>query len=325
MKIKKRKQFYNIEKHGITQSLISMWLECRQKAKFYLQGWDSIYHKLCLTYGTVGHEVLDHAYSDIIINKNKVNPGKKEIKKYAKRVEKQWLKENPRTDRYGLEYLEYSLALIEVILPLYFDYYKKDLKKIKWLGLEEKFNQKFVLPDGRKTRLTGKKDGEFRKHGGLWLFESKFKSQINANDIIDTLAIDTQVLFYLRALKNIYSEVPEGVIYNIVRRPCLNQKKGESLLKFSLRIKKDVEDRPDFYFQRFPNAIVDFDLKKFEKDLVGIIKDFYDWWEGKVPHYKNTYSCVGKYGRCLFLPTCSSGDYSSIKKRKILFKELEMF
>jgi len=324
MKIKVKKKFYDIKKHGITQSLISKFLECRQAARYYLQGYESIYNRLPLTEGSIGHEVLQHAYEDIKTGKLKTIPSKQQVIKYTKRVEKQWLKENSRKDPRALEHVEYSLTTMEATLPAYFDFWRKDLKQIKWLGLEESFALPYVLPDGRKTILRGKKDGEFLKKG-LWLFETKFKSQISESNLIDTLSFDTQVLLYLRALKHIHKRTPEGVLYNVIRRTCLQRRKAESLAQFAKRLKDDIENRPDFYFMRFEIATDDFDLEKFDIELEGIIKDFYDWIEGKVPHYKNTYNCVGKYGRCDFLPCCGMNDFSALKKRKILFKELEDF
>ena len=322
MKIKKKNQFYDIQKHGITQSLLSMYLECRQKARFYLQGWDSIYHKLSLTEGTVGHGVLQYAYGDIMTKKLKTVPSKKEVMRYTKRVEKQWLAENVRPNKEAFEFLQYSLATMEVTLPIYFDFWKKDIKEIKWAGLEETFAIPFKLPDGRKTVLRGKKDGEFYSKG-LWLFESKFKSQISEGNLVDTLSFETQVLLYLWALRHLYKKVPQGVLYNIVRRTSLRQHKNESLVKFTKRLGADIEKRPEFYFMRFEIAVDNVEIDEFEKQLIGMVTDFYDWWQGKAPHYKNTYQCIGKYGRCTYLPACSSGEFASLKKRKAVFKELE--
>lgn len=324
IKLKKKKVFYNIEKHGVTQSLLSMFLECREKARLYLKGWDSKYHKLGMTYGTVGHGVLELAYTDIMKNKKKVPPSKKEVLRYVKQVEKQWYKENIKPDKSGIEMLEYSLALAETTLPVYFDFWKKDIQEIKWAGLEQSFALPYELPDGRKTVIRGKKDGEFFNKG-LWLFENKFKSIISEGDLVDTLSFETQVLLYIWALKEIYKEMPQGVVYNIIRRTCLRQGKAESLSKFAKRVALDIEKRPDFYFIRFEVAIEPYELQEFEIRLRGIITDFYDWWTGQVPHYRNTYQCLGKYGRCLHLPVCNAGDFSALKKRKAVFKELEDF
>lgn len=324
IKIKKKKIFYDIEKHGITQSLLSMFLECRKKARYYLEGWDSIYHKLALTEGSVGHAVLQFAYEDIMTGKLKTIPSKQKVLAYTKRVEEQWLAENKRADKTALNHLEYSLATMETTLPIYFDFYRKDLKEIRWLGLEEKFCIPYKLKDGRKTVLRGKKDGEF-ENNGLWLFETKFKSQINIPNLVDILTIDMQVFFYLRALKQLRKKTPEGVLYNIVRRTSLYQRKDENLYSFSKRLKQDIEQRPDFYFYRIPSSVTSFDLKKFEVELEGLLTDFINWWQGISACYKNTNNCIGKYGKCEFLPCCSNNNFSGFKKRKAVFKELEDF
>lgn len=319
---KKAKLFYDIERHGVTQSLLSMFLDCRQKARYYLEGWDSKYHSTALTHGSVGHGVLELAYQDIMKASKPKPPTRQKIMKYVKATETQWKKENPRPSKDALEGLEYSLALTETTLPVYFDFWKKDLKEIKWLGLEEKFVIPYKLKDGRKTVIRGKKDGEFEKNG-LWLFESKFKSMISEGNLVDTLSFETQVLLYLWALNKTYKKIPEGVLYNIVRRTCLRQGKGESLTKFAKRVAQDIEKRPDFYFMRFEVAVDKSDLVEFEGRLEGMVTDFYNWWQGTAPHYKNTYQCLGKYGRCTYLPACGSKDFTSLQKRKAVFKELE--
>ncbi len=325
MRIKvKRKKLYDIKRDGITQSLLSLFLECRQKARYYLDGWESPYYSQPLTDGTIGHGILEFAYNDIIKRKFKVNPNLKDIRKYSNQVEKLWYKEHPRPSQQGLECLEYSLALSEALLPIYFDYYKKDLKKIKWLSLEEKFKVPITLSDGRKTFVCGKKDGEF-KSGGLWLFETKFKALINEGNLIDTLGYETQVFLYMWSKYKQTKIVPEGVLYNIIRRTSLRLKKGESLQKFAKRVGKDAESRPDFYFIRIPIDIEKRDLMNFEEEVLGLLKDFYDWIEGKVPHYKNTYSCINKYGRCKFIPACSKNEFDNLNKRKILFQELATY
>lgn len=322
MKIKKKKTFYDIEKHGITQSLLSIFLECKEKAKQYLEGWDSRFHRLPLIEGTVGHAILQYAYEDVMNKKISSVPSALQVSGYIDRVEREWKVENPRPDKEALEHLEYSFMTMEATLPLYFEFWKKDLKEIKWLGLEKHFSRLFSLPDGRKTILRGKRDGEFEAKG-LWLFETKFKSQIPEGNLMDTLSFETQVMFYLRELKEASGSMPKGTLYNIVRRNNLRQKKGEGDQAFKTRLRKDIESRPEFYFIRYEIAIDQTDLQEFEKQLTAMVTDFYNWRQGSAPHYKNTYACIGKYGRCTFLGNCSSGDTSDLMKRKTVFKELE--
>lgn len=313
---KRRKNLYNIKRDGITQSLILMFLTCREKAKLYLQGWERDSANQAITDGSVGHEILELAY-----RRNKF-PSVKRVRKYVSVVEKRWRKEKPNMKTIESDCLEYSLAMNEAILPVYFKHHKSDFKKIKWLGLEEEFQVPIILKDGRKIILRGKKDGKFNREG-LWLFETKFKSLINTGDLVDTLPYETQVLFYLWAEYKQNKTIPQGVLYNIVRRTSLRMKKGESIKKFAKRVGLDAEARPGFYFIRLEVDISEKDLLAFGKEIEGLIKDYYDWTEKKVPHYKNTYACIGKYGRCEYIPACSRNEFDHLRKRKVPFNELQ--
>lgn len=324
VKVKKKatKKFYDYERDGITQGLLVMWMECRQKARWFLQGYSSKGTSMALTYGTIGHGVLERAYENFRVGRNDGAPSKRQMGKYLDEVEAQWKKENPRPSKYMLEDLETALAFAEVILPTYFEYWKEDFKKKNWQKIEGTFKERFVLPDGRVTFLRGKMDGMY-KTKGMWLFESKFKSLINEGDIVDTLSLDLQVLLYIWALWKKYGVVPSGVLYNVVRRFGLKQKKTESLKQFAGRCAEDLKSRPEWYFYRFEVAITKGDLLEFEKELTDMIKEFCDWCDGIAGHYKNPHSCVGKYGRCWALDACSSGNMNSLTKRKVVFRELE--
>lgn len=322
--------FYDMLRDGVTQSLIAMWLTCRQKARLYLEGWDSRYHSPALTYGSIGHAALEHAYKAIQNGDMTCSPTPRHSGLIMDKVEKQWLAENVKPNKEALQYMETSLALVEITLPRYFDYWKKDFKGMQWLGLEENFKVMCpIAPDGKliNVPVRGKRDGRFRIKGGLWLFETKFKSMISEGDIVDSLAIDFQVMLYIWAMyeETKRGETPKGVLYNIVRRTALKQRVDESLVSFVKRVAADMDKRPDFYFMRMESAVTQGDIVKFEWDLMGIVKEIYLWWRGEAAHYKNTYSCIGKYGRCSFLPVCTGPDYSSLVKRKTVFKELEDF
>ena len=333
MKIFKKKPiaFYDMERDGITQSMISMWLTCREKAKLYIQGWDSKYHSSALTYGSIGHGMLELAYLDIKAGKLKSPPTFSQSRKYADLVEKKWRLENLKPNTEALQYLETSLALMEQTLPIYFDFWKKDFTKMNWKSLETNFKIPLTfdwpVSEAKVTVLIrGKRDGEFTSPN-LWLFETKFKSMISEGDIVETLSFETQVLLYIWAMwmENKKKVVPKGVMYNIVRRTSLKQKSGEPLNKYALRIAEDMKERRKFYFIRMEAAITLPELEKFEKELISIVKDMYTWWKGEGQHYKNTYSCIGKYGRCSMLGVCSRDDWSGLVKRKTMFKELEDF
>ena len=313
---------YDVARDGITQSLLGTWLACRQKARWYLQGYSPRTSSLALTYGTIGHAVLEHVYKDLLNKKTRTMPDPEDIRKYIGRVEDIWRKENPRADKKLLEHLEFSLLIAEATLPAYFKYWVKDLKEINWKDLERQFAVPYITADGRKTIIRGKMDGVFNSPK-LWLFENKFKSMIEESDLVDTLPFELQIMLYTWALKKLDEQIPQGVLYNIIRRTCLRQKKEETLIQFADRCVEDIKTRPEFYFIRMQISITPKEMVAFEGELEDMVVDFMDWWEGIAGHYKNTGHCIDKYGRCNFLPLCSRKDFQSFDKRDRTFSELE--
>lgn len=313
---------YSAEKDGITQSLLGTFLQCKQKARLSIEGWSSKYASMGLTYGTIGHAVLEAVYNDIQSRKLKSIPTQQQVIAYVNKIEDIWNKENPRADKKALEYLELSCLLAENTLPLYFEYWIKDLKEIKWVSLEHEFKLPYTTKSGLKTILRGKMDGVFANPKKIWLFESKFKSRIDEGDLMDTLSFDFQVLFYLRALKYIHKIQPAGFLYNIVRRIGLKQGIKESITQFADRCIKDIKERPEFYFIRREVSIGADEMEAFEVELDALITDFILWSQGKGFHYKNTNSCIDKYGRCTFLNICSGIGFQAYTKRETMFREL---
>ena len=321
--------FYDMQKDGITQSLIAMWLTCREKAKLYLTGWDSKYHKEALIDGNIGHACLERAYT-LIREKRMTRPPSHRLSvAIVSRVEDQWYAENAKPSAEAREMVEKACATMEVMLPLYFDYWSKDFKQKEWMSLEEKFTLPLLITsrDGEKVAVParGKKDGTFKTSRGVWLFETKFKAQISEEGIAETLSFETQVMLYLLQTWKSGKQfiLPKGCLYNIVRRASLRRKVKETIPEFAARVKKDVEKRPDFYFIRMESPLALQDMKNFEREIIRLVGDMWDWWSGLAPHYKNTYACIGKLGKCQYLPVCSRGDFGTLAKRKVVFKELE--
>jgi len=315
------KKFYSYERDGITQGLIGMWLECRQKAKYFIQGYSGKGSSFALTNGTIGHGVLQYVYDGYRTGKIKTIPTRLEVKKYTAVVEKIFMKENPRASKRTLEDLDLALMYAEALMPLYFQRWKDDFKKYQWLKVESAFKLPFTTSDGRKTFIRGKMDGAFKSNGN-WLFESKFKSIINDNDLVDTLGFDTQCMVYLWALMTGYKLNPQGVLYNVVRRPGLKIKKGEALVQFSKRVQEDIEARPEWYFYRYEIFIDKDDIKKWTTTLDAMVMEFMDWCDGTAATYRNTGACVTKYGRCWGLTTCADGNFHTMEKRPTVFREL---
>lgn len=325
MKQKVNNAFYQIERDGITQSALAGFQECRQLARWNLLGWSPKASSLSTTYGTIVHAILEHAYDDVRIGKIKRLPSTEQVKGYVAKVERLWRKEHLSPDKKSLEYLELSLLIAEATMPVYFEFWHKDLKQLPWVKLESEFKIPYIIDDeGKKvcTFLRGKMDGVFQR-GKQWLFESKTASRIEEGDLVDMLGFEHQNMFYLSALRRMSKKMPAGVLYNIIRRVQLQQKKGENLKKFAARCVDDIRKRPDFYFIRLEVQITAQELDKFDMELDAMIKDFYMWWTGRGGHYKRTAACINKYGRCRYLTACSTGKMAGYEKRDKVFRELE--
>lgn len=315
------KGFYDIKRDGITQGLLENWMSCRAKALWFLKGFVLKNPSFPLTHGSITHGVLELAYEDVRLGKLKTFPSKQQSMVYIKRIEKEWHKENPHAEKKALEFAELSLMVCEATMPAYFEYWHKDIKNMVWEKIEGNFATPFTLPDGRKTILRGAMDGVF-KNPKRWLFETKTKGRIDETSLVDYLPFELQVNFYIMNLILQGGDIPRGVLYNIIRRTGLRQGVKESITQFAKRVASDILARPDEYFIRMEVAIGKDEIEFFKRECTGMITDFYNWFEGKVPHYRHTGHCETKYGRCEYL-TAETGSMHPYEKRKTVFRELE--
>lgn len=326
-------RFYSPERDGVTFSLLTSWKNCRERARLFLNGWTSKKVSLGLVFGSLLHGINQLIYEDVRNGKLKTRPTPDYVRDACRRVEQIWKKENPRADGESLEYLEFSMILLDALMPIYFRYWKKDFE-VKWDRVESEFKNPIKIDHPGKpgrffeTFIRGKMDGSFRKDNKAtrsWLFETKSKSNLGdrgEGELADILPHELQSNIYLLNLAAIEKVLPKGLLYNIIRRPALRQKKKESIVKFARRVADDVEKRPEFYFVRIQMTVEQKDLDRAEMELHDMIGDFILWWNGIAGHYKNSDACQNKYGTCPMLPICSRGDYSGFYQRKTVFREL---
>lgn len=313
---------YDIEKHGISQGLLTKFDHCRQDAKWWTQGLTRMGDpSLALSFGIITHAALELAYRDIQIGKLKKSPTQKRINKYLDSIEQTWKQENPRATADLNTILSTALGFAGSVLPTYFDLYPEDFS-VEWVSIEQEIDIPYKLPDGRRTRLVGKMDGVYRD-GGIWLLETKTKSRIDEAFIADWLPMDLQTNWYMYAIRKTLKKRPRGVLYNIIRRPQLRLKQKETSTQFAVRCAQDVIERPEWYFYRFKCKVGVGDLLRFQGELEERVTAFYDWWQGRGAHYRNSNGCETKYGICEWFGACT-GRLEDYKMRDKLFPELEL-
>ncbi len=187
---------------------------------------------------------------------------------------------------------------------------------MSWEEVEKEFDIPYWL-----TRFRGKIDAVSRNK--LWLKETKTKSRIDVDNIIDTLSLNLQINIYCWALEQLYKKQPKGVIYDVIRKPGLKLNKGENLDQYKDRLKEHVNKDIKHYFKRFKVYLDWHHISLFGAALNGIIKEFSEWVDSNMYGQKFGMPCVTKYGLCKFVPICHYNDFSNFYIREKIFEELE--
>jgi hypothetical protein len=149
----------------------------------------------------------------------------------------------------------------------------------------------------RGVRLAGKIDGY---HDG-YLIEHKTASQITG-DYLAKLWTDTQLTTYCAALQTAGYPV-RGVIYNVLVKPSIRQKKDETETEFSARVADWCLNTPEAY-HREEIIIGEGETARAQADLWAVaqdIKQCKNW-------YRNTRNCYQVGWSCQFTPYCRSGN-----------------
>lgn len=201
--------------------------------------------------------------------------------------------------------------VVKVTFPQYVDFWCKnqDVRERTPVFQEKKFRVEYKLPSGRLVHLRGKWDAVDiigkGNYAVVWLQENKTKGNPNPNKIRRQLRFDLQTMLYVVALeaaqKEMHSFVPGraqelpigGVRYNVVRRPLSGGKgsirqwkpskrnpSGETKYEFFKRLEVEIKEAPETYFMRWKTPLLPQDLRDFqERCLDPILEQLCDWWE----------------------------------------------
>jgi len=313
----KRERKYDPMKDGITQSLLGRFLSCRYAAMLYLQRLTPIGMKDTLVFGNLFHRVLEAMClrsfdNDLPSMKQKAR--KKELLMVGRAALKKAKKiyvgtaANPQA-------LENFIGQISLMLPCYLNHKEDgirlcdyDYKRREFVAAEEKFRVDF-----HGYPLIGKIDNAFQHKSELWLMESKTAGQISDAELENALLVDLQIKFYLTASRLHFEKTPEGVLYNIIRRP-----KHTVMANF----KKKLKEEPEHFFTRYEVSFTKPDMQKFHEEFRLMLEEFVQWTEGDLATYHNYKSCLGRKWNCDFLRLCATGDKSLYYTRDNLFEEL---
>jgi hypothetical protein len=206
--------------------------------------------------------------------------------------------------------------VVKLLHPIYKEYWAKHQtkEKVEPLMREQTFNVPYELPSGRVVYLRGKFDGVdlagTGKDRGIYLFETKTKSDIEESKIVRTLKLDLQTMLYLIALakdketrwgllganedatNNCCSLPIKGVRYNCIRRPlsggkgtirphqATKTKPAESNAEYFARLKGVILEDVDTYFLRLKVEVFPSDVERFKRiSLNPILEQMCGWYE----------------------------------------------
>jgi hypothetical protein len=326
--------FYVLERDGVTFSTLSTFRDCRWKARHYLRGLTRNSIGLPIIFGNVVHAALERCYRaqrDAVL-KGEVPPAF--LMRVLTEIEATVKVENPRMTAETSSDLERVMLLSEQVLPRYFRHWAARDREFAWEQTEKEFRIPYAVdlppqsvkgvwqPRTVHTFLRGKIDGVFSRAKGMGVLETKTKGRVEPGNIMSMLPYMLQPSVYLIAAEEEYRRPAVSVVYNIVRRPGLYQRKTETIPQFAVRVGEDIDERPDWYFMRINMDLEPNDVARMRADLADLLRDYVLWWIGEGAHYPNDSQCENKYGTCEFLEWCSGGNRLLYYQRPKLFSEL---
>ncbi len=309
--------------HGITQSILKTWRStCPKKARYILDGYYKEGSSEPLAFGEILHSMLEIVFEQIKSGKinseseihyqNCINTAKEKKSKYL-------LGASPKI----LQIYEKTFGMAEAVFSQYFKYWENEYfgtRKRKWLSVEGKF--RCFPQEISPVPILGRRDGVSEDADGIWIDETKTKSSWNEENLVVFLMRDIQTIMYGYSWFLETGKYPIGVRYNLVRRPALRQKDSESLVAFVNRIKEDVIEKPDTYFEKIEVPLPGNTIRNEWQELVSDLMNFVKWYLGDHDS-KYTENCVTNYGACPFLKLETSGYDDRVLKRNVIHVELE--
>jgi len=191
--------------------------------------------------------------------------------------------------------------------------YKQDFDTYKKFLTEQKF--KFKLPNGED--FYGTIDCLMQDQAGdWWILETKTAAPSTVSaDYFERVKIDSQVCGYMQGAKQLIGSFPRGIVYNVVKKPAIRLKAGETLQAFQQRVYLEYTKfaKEKEYFIREELILSNDRVAEWLNDtnnLVSVLRDKVNskdtWW------HKNTGACRANYGTCMYMTACIDRKYNKL-------------
>jgi hypothetical protein len=154
-------------------------------------------------------------------------------------------------------------------------------------------------------------DGNIITSVNPWILELKTTSQIDS-DLIQKLNTNFQINSYWFAKITKDQHIVDGVLYRYIRKPSIRLNKGETPQKFRIRLSKDYQDRPEFYFYEESLYFNQNAITNFIKDLRLYFEDLTRCYVTGTWQRRGT-ACDSNYGLCEYLKYCSNPTEETLR------------
>lgn len=323
---KQKHAFRDIVKDGVTYSFLSDFLGCREQARLtYVEGYSQAGIIDPLEFGSLFHACCEASA--------KAKGGIQSYKVVAEYIKQK--KARSKIAKKDVSKLEFQAKIVAAMYPLYHSHWRDNdglefQGTTKFVAQELPFQVNHQLPDGNVMPIRGRFDAILRKGstGKLWLMETKTKSQIDHEGITSLLSsMDLQTMLYCLAIHKHFGEYPEGVLYNVIKRPLLRQKQTETEAEFLARIQDDVQSRSNDYFMRWHVSIRKEDVLDWtSRCLDPILMQVQMWWDSikddplnpwKSPHhFVNPEGLHTRYGKSKYFDLLTRGVPVGLQQRE---------
>jgi len=180
------------------------------------------------------------------------------------------------------------------------------------LALEHTFEGEIVNPATRaRSRsfvLAGKVDGLLRIGDEHYVLEHKTASSLDA-DYLERLWTDFQITLYAYYLERALSVRITGVLYNVVLKARLKQRRTESDTEFEERLAAKYDQPAMFHREMLYLSRDQFTVLRAE--LWELTQAFLDA-RRRNTWYQNTAFCFHHYRPCPYFALCRSGDSRNV-------------
>ena len=319
MPIKRRKA----DRHKtITHSSWQTFAHCRKK--YYWQYERKLSNRKPsqpLLIGSMVHNELDHFYRSLgkygeTGVEESVRRIREEIAKLRREGQHGWM-----PNEWDMDMLCKAEALTAGIVSGYVAHYEeRDAEKYSILEPESVF----VLPvEGTSWQTTGKIDLLLRMKNSSQhaIMEHKTASSIDTG-YVSKIALDKQTLRYIWAARKKYNLNVTTVIYNVILKTKIRQRKNESLGAFIRRVHQEYVLDPAKYFYRETIQPTKSQIESIPADdQLNVLEIERCREQGR--YYMNTGHCYAYNSTCPFMPLCTGqGTVEDFRVRKAVHEEL---